>query len=150
MRVHRSSIAILVVLVLIVAGCDEVASPDGGSGTLPAVAFVGPTWSAISVAGQQPVPDAVPTMIFTADRVKGNGGCNTFGGGYRYDGSSGRIAFEPLAMTLMACLDNHRMVVESAFVGAVNTADHLAVDADGRLHLTGPGGEVVLTKPSGS
>jgi heat shock protein HslJ len=85
-------------------------------------------------------------MTFTIDQVQGSGGCNRFGGGYRYDESSGRIAFDRLAMTAMGCVDEHRGALETVFFQAVGQADRLYLDADGRLHLTGPGGEVVLEK----
>jgi heat shock protein HslJ len=146
MHLQRSPPAALLVLA-VVAASDGATTPSGG---MPASAFQGPTWAAVLVVGGQPQPNAQPTITFMADRVKGTGGCNTFGGGYRYDESTGRITFGQLAMTMMACLDNRRMVVESAFLGAVNVADHLPLDGHGQLHPTGPGGEVVFTKLSGS
>jgi hypothetical protein len=36
--------------------------------------------------------------------------------------------------------------IETAFSGILAGADRLALDADGRLHVTGPAGEIVLAK----
>ena len=43
----------------------------------------------------------------------------------------------------MAC-DDAVGRIEGAFTGALTAATTAAIDADGRLHLAGPGGEIVL------
>jgi hypothetical protein len=46
-------------------------------------------------------------------------------------------------MTLMAC-DDAIGQIEGAFTGALAAATMAAIDAEGRLHLAGTGGEIVL------
>jgi heat shock protein HslJ len=147
MRVRLLLIASLVLLALLAAGCDvgAPAAPAGSPGP-PAAAIEGPTWTAIAVGGQLPVPGHEPSIQLDAGRVRGSGGCNGFSGGYRYDARTGRIAFDGLAMTAMGCLDPRVGPIETAFSGILAGADRLALDADGRLHVTGPAGEIVLAK----
>jgi heat shock protein HslJ/uncharacterized membrane protein len=65
-------------------------------------------------------------------RATGFAGCNTFRGKYEMDG--GRIAFGPLAMTRMACLDPALGAEEDALVRALASADSFNV-GNGRLTL---------------
>ncbi len=83
-------------------------------------------------------------MAFSADQVKGSGGCNSYSGLYRYDPSTGAIAFDRVAMTAMACLEHARAAVEMAFGTAMTAATSASIDPQGRLVLTGPGGEILL------
>lgn len=54
------------------------------------------------------------------NRVHGNGGCNTFNGGYELmDGN--RITFSKMATTLMACID---MQTEQQFMKVLETVDN--------------------------
>jgi heat shock protein HslJ len=147
MRVHRLLIPLLVLAALAAAGCDEGA-PAGSAGSPgpPAAAVEGPTWTAIAIGGQPPVPGHEPSIQLVGGRVRGSGGCNGFSRGYRYDERTGTIAFDNLAMTAMGCLDPRVGPIETAFSGILAGADRLALDADGRLHVTGPAGEIVLAK----
>jgi heat shock protein HslJ len=134
------------VSVLLVA-CDESAPPaPAASPGPPASAFIGPRWSAIAVRGEAPVPGAEPTMTFGETQVQGTGGCNQFSGTYRYDAATGTIAFGSLAMTAMGCIDNRINAIESHFAEVIGRATRLDLDADGRLHVSGPSGEVILAK----
>jgi len=147
MRAHRLLIVLLVVTALTAAGCDGGAPVgSGGSPGPPTAAIEGPLWTAIAVGGQPPVPGHEPSIQFGAGRVRGSGGCNGFSGAYRYDAATGTIAFDGLAMTAMGCLDPRVGPIETAFSGILAGADRLALDADGRLHVTGPAGEIVLAK----
>jgi putative lipoprotein len=150
MRARPIVIAYLVLAVLTAAGCDEGA-PAGSAGSPgspgpPAAAIEGPTWTAIAVGGQLPVPGHEPSIQFGAGRVRGSGGCNGFSGAYRYDERTGAVAFDHLAMTAMGCLDGRVNAVETAFSGILAGANRLSLDPDGRLHVTGPSGEIVLAK----
>lgn len=137
------SLALLIGLTLALAACDAEAAPSGpGSGPTD---LAGTSWTVASVAGRLPVPGSSPTLTFTATGASGSGGCNAYGGSYRYDASTGAIAFTDMGMTAMACLDNPRNVFEGAFFGALVAADHAAIDPIGRLALTGPAGAVILT-----
>jgi heat shock protein HslJ len=145
LRPRLALVLVTLVLGLLVAACDDAGpAPPAGSPGPPAAAFVGPLWSTISVRGQPPVPGSEPTITFARERLQGTGGCNQLSGRYRYDEASGTIAFEDLAMTAMACVDNRTMAFESAFAQALTQATRVDRDADGRLHLSGPGGEIVL------
>ncbi len=135
--------ALLVGLTLTLAACDAEAVPSRPRSEPSALA--GTSWTVFSVAGRLPVPGSPPTLIFTATGASGSGGCNGYGGSYRYDPSTGAIAFTEMGMTAMACLDNPRNVFEGAFFGALVAANRAAFDSVGRLVLTGPGGAVILT-----
>jgi heat shock protein HslJ len=143
MRVRWLLMAVLVAALGV--ACDA-ASP-AASGVGPAAsAFIGPRWTAIAIRGQAPVPGHEPAIQFADGAVRGSAGCNGFSGGYRYDQRTGAIAFDRLAMTAMGCLDPRVGQVEAAFSDVLVAADRVSLDADGRLHLTGPAGEIVLAK----
>jgi heat shock protein HslJ len=138
------SFAALVVAALLAVACGAPAAPSGtGREGFPA-GLAGTAWKVISVGGRVPTIGAEPTATFSADRVTGSGGCNTYGGGYQYDPSSGRIQMHNLVMTSMACLEAPRNDFETAFFQALGTANLAAVDAQGRLTLSGPGGPIAL------
>jgi heat shock protein HslJ len=134
-----------VVIVALVAACDEAIAPSGSAGPSPD-SFVNVPWSAISIRGLAPVPGSEPSIVFAVAHVKGSGGCNQFRGDYRYDQATGTIELANLAMTAMGCLDPKVSSVETAFAQALTQANRLDLDADGRLRLTGTGGEVVFAK----
>ncbi len=140
-------VAIVMSLFAVLGGCGTTTPPaSSGAGGPSASAFVGPNWTAITIRGQAPVPGSEPTIQFVGGNVNGSGGCNHFSGGFRYDEATGAVAFDQLAMTAMACVDQRVGAVETAFSGALAQANQLALDGDGRLHLAGPGGEIVLAK----
>ena len=138
------SFAALVVVALLAVACGPPVAPSAtGQEGLPA-GLAGTAWKVVSVGGRVPTVGAEPTATFSADRVTGSGGCNTYGGGYQYDPSSGRIQMHDLGATLMACVEAARNDFETAFFQALGTANLAAVDAQGRLTLSGPGGMIVL------
>jgi hypothetical protein len=51
-----------------------------------------------------------------------------------------------MAATTRGCVDENRTEIDVAFFGAISRADRVFLDPDGRLHLTGPGGEVILAE----
>jgi heat shock protein HslJ len=104
----------------------------------------GTVWRVVAINGRPPVAGSEPTMAFAAAQVAGSAGCNSYNGNYRYDPSTGAIAFDQAAMTAMACLEQARMDVEGMFTTAMAQATSASVDRQGRLVLTGPGGEIVL------
>jgi heat shock protein HslJ len=107
--------------------------------------LAGSAWRVVSVNGRPPVAGSVPTAVFAATDVKGSAGCNSYGGQYAYDPSTGVIAFRDLGMTAMACAEPARNDFEGIFTQAINQARSASIDPDGRLVLSGPGGEIVLT-----
>jgi heat shock protein HslJ len=106
--------------------------------------LVGSAWRAVSVSGRPPIAGSEPTVVFAAAEVKDSAGCNSYGGRYSYEPSTGAIAFQDLGMTLMACAEPARNDVELLFTRAINQATSASIDPDGRLVLSGPGGEIIL------
>jgi heat shock protein HslJ len=88
----------------------------------------------------------VPTVTFEVSTVSGSGGCNFFSGSYRYDRATGRIGFERIAMTAMACAEPPVNAFETRFSQALAQADLVSLDIRGRLTVNGPGGAVVLER----
>jgi heat shock protein HslJ len=106
--------------------------------------LAGTAWRVLSVNGRVPVPGSEPTAAFTAAEVRGSAGCNQYGGRYIYDSASGSITFQGLGMTAMACAEPARNDFEGLFTQAINAATSASIDPEGRLVLSGPGGEIVL------
>jgi heat shock protein HslJ len=134
----------LVLLVLLAglafAACDDAhLGSDGHPNSL-----MGSAWRVVTINGRPPVPGGEPTAIFAAAEVKGSSGCNSYGGRYSYDPGTGAFAFENLGMTAMACAEPARNEIETLFVQTINLVTSASIDPQGRLVLSGPGGEVVL------
>jgi heat shock protein HslJ len=104
----------------------------------------GTAWRAVTISDRQRVAGNEPTAVFGATNVNGSSGCNSYGGLYIYDPSTGAIALKDVAMTLMLCAEPARNVVESLFTQALNAATSASIDPEGRLVLSGPGGQVLL------
>jgi heat shock protein HslJ len=137
---RSTPILLVVVLALFLAACGESdLIRESRPNTL-----AGSAWRVVSVNGRPPVAGSEPTAIFAATDVKGSAVCNSYGGQYAYDPSTGAIAFRDLAMTAMACVEPARNDVEGAFTLAINQATSASIDPGGRLVLAGPGGEIVL------
>ncbi len=140
MRTVASFLVAVVVLALILAACGESdLSREARPTTLAASA-----WRVVAVNGRPPIAGSEPTAVFAAAEVKGSAGCNSYGGRYTYDPSTGAIAFQDLGMTLMACAEPARNDIEALFTRAINQAATASIDPAGRLVLSGPGGEIVL------
>jgi heat shock protein HslJ len=106
--------------------------------------LAGTAWRVVAINGRPAVRGSEPTAVFGASDVKGSAGCNSYGGQYQYDASSGAIAFRDLGITAMACVEPARNDVEALFTQAINQAASASIDPEGRLVLSGPGGEIVL------
>jgi heat shock protein HslJ len=135
-----------ILLAAVLAACDAGGSYPGEAPRASVAPFAGPAWSALSIRGLAVPPDTPAQITFTADEVRGTGPCNSFGGHYRLDAASGRIAFDQMAATARGCVDENRTAIDVAFFQAISRADRVFLDPDGRLHLTGLAGEVVLAK----
>jgi heat shock protein HslJ len=106
--------------------------------------LTGTVWRVVAVNGRPAIPGSEPTAAFAAAEVKGSAGCNSYGGRYLYDPATGAIAFRDLGMTAMACAEPARNEIETLFAQAINQAISASIDPEGRLVLSGPGGEIVL------
>lgn len=97
------------------------------------------TWVFESVAGE-PIPDrARVTLQFDSDekRAFGLAACNRYTAAYSLDGQA--FSLQMMASTKMACPEP-LMNTEDRFLGALRQVTGYAIDADGRLRLSGPDG----------
>ena len=138
------SLVVVAAVLLALVGCSTEPGPSGSDPVGRPAALMGTAWRVVSVGGRTPNAGAVPTATFSADRVTGSGGCNTYGGRYRYDPASGRIEMRDLGMTLMACVDAPRNDFEGVFFQTLGQVNLATVDLTGRMTLSGPGGQIVL------
>lgn len=112
----------------------------GGERLAPPLALTGTRWMITSLDGR-PVRTARTTDIrFTASRVQGNAGCNSFGGAYRLEGD--RLSADQVISTKMACV-GPGMNVEGRFFDIIANA---RVERRGTdlIALNGNGGSVEL------
>lgn len=128
--------AVLVTLLItgLLAGC--AAGDPQLSGTSWNLAAYGPSGNLTAAA-----PDVETSLAFDPDgQVSGNMGCNTFGGSFQEQG--GKVTFEALASTLMAC-DEVRMQQEGAVLGLLSGEMNFSIDGS-RLTLTSAAGDQVV------
>jgi heat shock protein HslJ len=136
----RPLLLVLLLACLSFAACDEAdLTRDARPTTL-----AGTAWRVVSVNNHPPVVGSEPTAVFAADQLNGSAGCNSYGGQYTYDPSTGAIALRELSMTAMGCLEPGRSEFEGRFSNALTQATSASIDPAGRLVLTGPGGQIVL------
>jgi heat shock protein HslJ len=133
-------LAMLLLVGLLLLAC----SPSDLTREAHPTTLAGSAWRVVTIAGKPLVVGNEPTMSFSADQVKGSGGCNSYSGQYRYDPSTGAITFDLLAMTARGCVEQARAAVEVAFSTAMIAVTSASIDPQGRLVLSGPGGEIVL------
>jgi heat shock protein HslJ len=138
---------ILGVFVLAAGACGGSAGSSETIGEPHPATLVGTAWTVVSVGGRTPVPGSEPTVAFDAQSATGSGGCNVFGGSYRYDPIAARIAFgDNLGMTAMACGEAARNEFETLFFQALTQATLVSIDGAGRLSLGGAGGVILLER----
>ena len=82
----------------------------------------------------QPVPFIL--LSETNNSIKGSSGCNNFAGTYML--SNNTLQLGPLAMTMMACIDNELMETERRFTQALDKMDRYEISGD---RLTGYEGD---------
>ncbi len=82
------------------------------------------------------------TAKFTSDAVSGNGGCNTFSGGVKVDGTD--ITIGPLASTMMACTDTAVGTQEQQYLQALELAKTFEVLGDRLSLFRSDGGYAVV------
>lgn len=112
----------------------------GGERLTPPLALNGTRWMIASLDGR-PVRTARTTDIrFTASRVQGNAGCNSFGGAYRLEGD--RLSAGQVISTKMACV-GPGMDIEGRFFDIIADAQVARSGADA-ITLRGQGGSVEL------
>lgn len=145
----RRLVGLTLLAVLGVSACGS-AGPSSSAPSSPSAStgpggIMGPTWVVSTVGGNDTVADAQPTMTFGADgQVKGTGGCNSYGGPYRLDGSA--IDVGDLASTMVLCADQSIGAQETAFLAALGGAQTWQIDDTGSLVLGGT--SQIVAKPS--
>ena len=79
--------------------------------------------------------NTVITIVFSADgQLSGSAGCNNFSSTYQVD-PDGTLTIEtPFAVTMMYCEDG--MDQEAAYLSALETAQSLGLNTEGRLEIT--------------
>jgi heat shock protein HslJ len=105
------------------------------------------SWQLVSIGGSDAVGETPVTIEFADNGdVRGNTGCNIFGGTYSTNG--GDIAFaENLFTTRRACLDEAAGAQEQAFLDALRGATTFAVAEDGMLTITYGDGQTLVFMP---
>jgi putative lipoprotein len=100
------------------------------------------SWKLTALDGAPVSNTVVSTLVISADRVGGNGGCNTFGGDLTTTPDG--IEITSVFSTMMACdgLDQ-----EQAFFAALEATDDYAL-VDGNLHLLQNGAAVAELAPA--
>jgi heat shock protein HslJ len=137
--------ALIALLVAACGGSGGSASPLHEDPPCCPATLAGTNWGVVSVAGRPSVPASTPFIGFTADRVQGTGGCNSFGGAYTYDPTTGALTLGELMMTLMGCI-GPQGDFETVFVNALQGPQQVMQTADGSgdLVFEGPKGRIVL------
>lgn len=139
MRHLLAGIGLLVLVAPVLAAC----GPAGASSTPTQVVISGVTWRAVSVAGRTPGDQHVPTITFSDGQATGSTACNEYGATVTVDGAT--IKVTEIVQTEMACLEDGVMDLERAFTEALSKAATIAI-VDGRLVLSGPGGDLVFVR----
>jgi len=114
----------------------------GGAPTAPAN-LAGTTWSMVAIDGDAVSGDTY-ALRFTADRIGGRAGCNSFGGTYRVEGD--RLIPGPLISTRMACLDGDRMTHERNAMRVLGGPVRIGHPDGDTMVLSGNGGEIRLRR----
>lgn len=102
-------------------------------------ALVNTRWAASQIGGLLVAEGSHPTLEFAPDdKVMGQGGCNRYGGGVKFDNTS--LKFEGIAATRMACADPAVMHQETQLFAAFSAthsfrkegSDLVLLDIDGK------------------
>lgn len=143
----RWRVTALIAVSLPLAACATSVFPTGGGSTSTPPALADTAWQLDQYApvGRTTlvtVPEAVTaTAEFSADRITGSAGCNSFTGGYTTDGTT--LDIGPVAATLMAC-PPPVAEVEQNYLAQLEVATSYAV-ADEVLSMSNPDGDVILS-----
>jgi heat shock protein HslJ len=133
-------------MVVVSVACGSGSSPSGSSpATNPRPAsLAGTAWTLVTIQGRQPPVGSAVTIAFEPERISGESGCNSYGGGYTYDPATGAVRIGDLISTKRACVEPARNELEAVFFQAMRGVAAASVDPDGRLVLSGSGAELVL------
>ncbi len=136
---HRYLFAILLTpfaLALLLSAC------SGG----PKTGLEKNTWALAELKGQPPVSGSNVTLTFDQNGIKGDAGCNTYGGQYKVSGNN--LTMTGVAATLRACTDGQVMQQESDFLGALQRTTQYRIDGDQLVLLNADGDTLMTLKPA--
>jgi putative lipoprotein len=137
----RAIVATCLVLAFALSACGPAAEWSLTRSAWP-VTLAGSSWTAIRVGDLPTVAGSQPTAAFTADRVEGTTGCNSYFGSYEY--SRGAVKVSTMGSTAMACLDPAIGATEGPFMGAMQGASSVSIDPAGRMIFDGGGGSITF------
>jgi heat shock protein HslJ len=104
--------------------------------------LLGEDWILVALNGQPPLAGRPPTLKLENDSIGGTSGCNSYGGGYRLQGSE--LSFLETVQTEMYCMDPEGiMEQERAYFDALNQVAGFTLSGD-RLELKNAAGETTL------
>lgn len=114
----------------------------GGAPAAEHVSVIEGNWRVVSIAGQ-PVRGRAPLAVaFQDGRISGNGGCNGFGGDFRFQ--RGVLDAGPLISTRRACAEPALMRQETALTGLLGQRLSVSTNRAGRLVLTARSGRTLV------
>lgn len=110
-------------------------------------ALANSTWTLTEIGDRKALEQPAVTLEFrTPGQIAGNGGCNRFGGGCRFDDHF--IHISRLRATRRAC-EEEVMEQEKRFLRLLGDAVTWEVTEDGTLVLGGPEGEIHARRQPG-
>jgi heat shock protein HslJ len=123
MRLWSPLIAVVLAAVI---HCSVVMAQSFSDVSIQEQVLAGTQWRLVSFgrvgAETKLTAGAAVTLKFgTDDRMSGSGGCNSYGGGYRVQGT--RIKFSQLFSTERACANSNANQQESRYLSALETAN---------------------------
>ncbi len=127
-------IYMLIVVMFLLAACASAASPS-----------LAGTWQLVSYGSASSPTPADPSIdtsiLFDAEKISGNVGCNQFNGSYTLEES--KIVFGQFISTKMACIGN-ASIQESAILSAFAGAGTFSLDGDTLTITSADGASVIV------
>ncbi|HSH04480.1 MAG TPA: META domain-containing protein [Anaerolineae bacterium] len=97
----------------------------------------------ITADGPQKIPYEVTLLMPEGTKLNGNSGCNSYSAQFTHE--NGSITINPIMQTMMACFEDDRMLLESTYTAALQTAHSYTIDNDTLTILTADG-QLVFTR----
>jgi heat shock protein HslJ len=97
-------------------------------------------WRLVDDDGRAPIAGTRPNVSFSADSLRGHGGCRGFSGSYHADGN--RLSVTSIAMGETECSRPHLLAQEDGFTSGLSESSHFQVTGD-TLRLLRVGGAVL-------
>jgi heat shock protein HslJ len=121
---------VILLIAFILTGCGQQSPSPQPGGNNSARNLTGVEWrfTGFTFDGEETpvVPGSTVTLTIGVDnQAGGSGGCNSYGGQYRVDGSE--ILFSSLVNTDMLCMNERVMQQESWFINALENAHEFEI-----------------------